>query len=145
MMRTMRVLLSICACALLVMAGCKKESAAEAGAAPAADGAAASSVLDLDDTTFAAATAQGVVLVDFWAPWCPPCRAQGPIIDDVAKQLGDTAKVAKVNVDKAKTTAQAFGVRSIPTLVVLKDGKTVKSFTGLTQADALVAAVKEAL
>lgn len=145
MMKTMRVLLSICACALLVMAGCKKESAAEAGAAPAADGATASSVLDLDDTTFAAATAQGVVLVDFWAPWCPPCRAQGPIIDAVAKQLGDTAKVAKVNVDKAKTTAQTFGVRSIPTLVVLKDGKTVKSFTGLTQADALVAAVKEAL
>ena len=144
-MKTMRVLLSTCACVLLVMTGCKKEPAANADAASAADGAAKSSVLDLDDTTFAAATAQGVVLVDFWAPWCPPCRAQGPIIDDVAKQLGNTAKVAKVNVDKAKTTAQAFGVRSIPTLVVLKDGKTVKSFTGLTQADALVAAVKEAL
>ena len=70
---------------------------------------------------------------------------QGPIVDAVAKQLGETAKVAKVNVDNAKATAQAFGIRSIPTLVVLKDGKTVKSFTGLTQADALVAAVKEAL
>ena len=100
----------------------------------------------LDGTPFDTSVFNGKpTLLNFWATWCPPCRAQGPIIDAVAKQLGDTAKVAKVNVDNAKATAQAFGVRSIPTLVVLKDGKTVKSFTGLTQADALVAAVKDAL
>lgn len=142
-MNTMSPLLTACACTLLMVTGCDKKPVASA--APAADGSAAIGVLELDDATFAAQTAQGVVLVDFWAPWCPPCRMQGPIVDAVAKQLGDTAKVAKVNVDNAKATAQAFGIRSIPTLVVLKDGKTVKSFTGLTQADALVAAVKEAL
>lgn len=130
-------------CALLLMTGCNRNPATDA--TPTADGAARSTVLELDDTTFSMQTARGVVLVDFWAPWCPPCRKQGPIVDAVAKQLGGTARVAKVNVDNAKATAQAFGIRSIPTLVVLKDGKTVKSFTGLTQADALVAAVKEAL
>lgn len=143
MMKTLCALLPAYACALLMMTGCDKKPAADA--VPATADKAQSAVLELDDTTFAAQTAQGVVLVDFWAPWCPPCRMQGPIVDAVAKQLGSTAKVAKVNVDNAKATAQTFGIRSIPTLVVLKDGKTVKSFTGLTQADALVAAVKEAL
>ena len=143
MMKMLCALLTACACALLLMTGCDKKPSADA--VPATADKAQSAVLELDDTTFAAQTAQGVVLVDFWAPWCPPCRMQGPIVDAVAKQLGSTAKVAKVNVDNAKATAQAFGVRSIPTLVVLKDGKTVKSFTGLTQTDALVAAVKDAL
>lgn len=142
-MNTKSLLLTACACALLMVVGCDKKPVA--GTVPAADTAAESGVLELDDATFAVQTAQGVVLVDFWAPWCPPCRTQGPIVDAVAKQLGSIAKVAKVNVDNAKATAQAFGIRSIPTLVVLKDGKTVKSFTGLTQADALVDAVKEAL
>ena len=93
---------------------------------------------------FAAQTAQGVMLVDFWAPWCGPCRRQGPIVEQVAEQLGAAAKIAKVNVDEAPKTAQKFGIESIPTLIVFKDGKPVKQFEGLTQAADLVAAIKAA-
>jgi thioredoxin 1 len=134
----------LCACGSLVFAGCDKTPAPKSGTA-AETVQAGGRVVELNDMNFAAQTSQGVVLVDFWAPWCPPCREQGPIVDAVAKQLGDTAKVVKVNVDEAPQTAQAFGIRSIPTLVVLKDGKQVKQFVGLTQADELVAAVKGSL
>ena len=85
------------------------------------------------------------MLVDFWAPWCGPCRMQGPLVETVAGRLGKTAKVAKVNVDQASQTAQKFGVQSIPTLIVLKDGKPFKPFVGVTQPDELIAAVKAAL
>jgi len=119
------------------------------GAPEAADetGAVASSgkAIELNDMDCKAQTAQGVVLVDFWAPWCPPCRAQGPIIDRVAGEIGDKAKVAKLNVDNARETAQAFKVSGIPTLVLMKDGKEVKRFTGLTKADVLVKAINELL
>lgn len=102
-------------------------------------------VISLDDSSFDAAIASGVVLVDFWATWCPPCRAQLPLVDEAAKQLEGKAKVAKVNVDKGKKTAARFGVQSIPTLIVFKDGKEVKKFVGLTQPEDLVAAVNAAL
>ena len=102
-------------------------------------------VLSLDDSSFDAAIASGVVLVDFWASWCPPCRKQLPLVDKAAEQLAGKAKVAKVNVDKGKKTATRFGVQSIPTLIIFKDGKEVKKFVGLTQPDELVAAVNAAL
>ena len=108
-------------CGCLLLAGCSPQQdqpSVAAGVAPAASG----SVLELTDATFGPQTAQGVVLVDFWAPWCGPCRMQGPLVETVAGRLGKTAKVAKVNVDQASQTAQKFGVQSIPTLIVLKDG-----------------------
>jgi len=83
------------------------------------------------------------VLVDFWAPWCGPCRTQGPILDRVADRLGDKAVVGKVNVDEEKELAQAYGVEAIPTLVVLKRGQVVQRFTGVQQADTLVKALEE--
>ena len=103
-----------------------------------------SGVVELTDMNFGTETAQGVVLVDFWAPWCGPCRMQGPIVEKAAEQLGGKAKVAKVNVDKAPQTAQKFGIQSIPTLIVFKNGKSVKQFVGVTQAAELVAAVQAA-
>ncbi|MFT8889222.1 MAG: thioredoxin [Ethanoligenens sp.] len=72
------------------------------------------------------------VLIDFWATWCGPCRMQGPIVEDVAEELGDTATVAKLNVDENPELAAQFSVMSIPTLVFLKDGKIVGQRVGVT-------------
>jgi thioredoxin 1 len=88
--------------------------------------------------------AAGVVLVDFWAPWCPPCRRQGPIVDEVAEKAKAYGKVIKLNVDDEPAVASKFGIRSIPTLIIFKDGKIQKQFQGFTDASTLIAAMKAA-
>ena len=70
------------------------------------------------------------VLIDFWAPWCGPCRMMGPIIEQLAEEYEGKAKVGKVNVDEEGELSQAFGVMSIPTIVLVKDGKIVKQAVG---------------
>lgn len=84
------------------------------------------------------------VLIDFWAPWCGPCRMQGPILEQVAASLGDTAVVAKVNVDDEPELASRFGVSSIPTLVVMKRGQVIRRMVGVQPAPVLAAAVQAA-
>lgn len=76
-------------------------------------------------------------LVDLWAPWCAPCRAQLPIVNKVADNAGEKAHVVKVNVDEAGDVAEKLGVNSIPTLIVFKNGKEVKRFVGVQSADIL--------
>lgn len=71
------------------------------------------------------------VLLDFWASWCGPCRMVGPIVDEVANEVGELAKIGKVNVDEEQELAQKFNVMSIPTLVVIKGGKVVQSVVGV--------------
>jgi thioredoxin 1 len=88
--------------------------------------------------------AAGVVLVDFWAPWCPPCRRQGPIVDDVAEKAKAYGKVIKLNVDDEPAVASKYGIQSIPTLIIFKDGEIQKQFQGLTYASTLIAAMKAA-
>lgn len=78
------------------------------------------------------------VLVDFWATWCGPCQMQGPIVEQVATAMGDKAKVGKMDVDQNPTTAQKFGIMSIPTLMIFKGGKVVKQFVGVQQKETLV-------
>ena len=70
------------------------------------------------------------VLIDFWAPWCGPCRMMGPIIEQLAEEYEGKAKVGKVNVDEEGELSQAFGVMSIPTIVLVKDGKVEKQAVG---------------
>jgi thioredoxin 1 len=101
-------------------------------------------VLHLDGANFTDQTAQGVALVDFWAPWCGPCRMQSPIIDQVAETIGSKAKVAKVNVDEAPSVASAFGVLSIPTLLILKDGQVVQKYVGVQNQEKLLEAINQA-
>jgi thioredoxin 1 len=85
----------------------------------------ASGVLHLDDTTFdeILATTEGVLMVDFWAEWCGPCRAVAPILEDLAGASSGKVTLAKVNVDEHPALAARFGVRSIPTILFVKDGK----------------------
>ena len=98
---------------------------------------------ELTQKTFSEFTGSGVALVDFWAPWCGPCRFQLPILEQVAAQLPQV-KIGKVNVDDEPDLAANYGVNTIPYLVVFKDGQKKADFVGLRQANVLVEALQAA-
>ena len=85
--------------------------------------------MDLTEKTFDNVISGGITLVDFWATWCGPCRMLSPIVDEVAEET-DSVKVCKVNVDEEAQLASMFGIEVIPTLIVIKDGKTVNKSVG---------------
>ena len=70
------------------------------------------------------------VFVDFWADWCPPCKIVGPIVDEIAEEMEGQVKVCKVNVDESQQTAQSYGIKAIPTLILFKNGSAVKTMVG---------------
>jgi thioredoxin 1 len=86
---------------------------------------------ELTDNTFNERISKGVSLVDFWAPWCAPCRIQGPIVNDLANEVQNRAHICKMNVDENQKTARRFSIRSIPTILIFKDGNMVKQFVGV--------------
>lgn len=94
-------------------------------------------VKHLTDSNFNAETSEGLVIVDFWAPWCGPCRIQGPIIDELSEEMTDVT-FAKIDVDENPETAASFGVQSIPTLIVKKDGQVVETVVGVHRKEQLI-------
>ena len=104
-------------------------------------------VEQLTDATFEVDVLEksGVVLVDFWAPWCGPCRMVGPIIDDLAQEYAGRATIAKLNVDDNQQTAVRYGVMSIPTMLIFKDGKPVDKIMGAVPKQIIAATLDKHL
>lgn len=90
-------------------------------------------ILNLNNKNFRATTSRGLVLIDFWAAWCGPCKMMAPVLNEVAEEAGDQAIVAKVNVDHNQDLAKRFKIKSIPTLVLLRDGVEINRYVGVKQ------------
>jgi thioredoxin 1 len=92
----------------------------------------------LSDKTFSQQIKSGIVLVDFWASWCMPCKMMAPILNDVAENVTGNVTIAKLNIEQNQSAATKYKVRSIPTLIMFKDGKEVNRIVGVKQKDFLL-------
>jgi len=97
-----------------------------------------SAIKELSDANFAAQVKSGLTLVDFWASWCMPCKMMAPILNEVADEIGDKAKVAKLDVETHRASSAKYGVRNIPTMILFRDGKEINRFVGVKTKSFLV-------
>ncbi len=107
----------------------------------------AEGILEIDDGSFDTEVLQSEkpVLVDFWAPWCGPCKAIGPVIEELASTYGDQVKFAKCNVDDNPVTPGKYGIRAIPTLIFFKDGNVADQITGMVAKSKLEESISNIL
>ena len=101
--------------------------------------------IDLTSANFNETIAKGVTLVDFWAPWCGPCRMIAPVIDELAEDFDGQAKICKVNTDEQQELAVKFEVRSIPTIIFMKDGQKVDQMVGAASKEVFADKIKSLL
>lgn len=102
-------------------------------------------MLNVDSNNFEKEVLQAntPVVVDFWAQWCGPCKALAPVLEDVAKEMGENAKVVKLNVDDNHDLAAQYGIRGIPTLIFFKDGQAKKTLVGNQPRGEIVQSIKD--
>ena len=100
-------------------------------------------VEELTDATFddVIHNSQTPVLVDFWAPWCGPCKMMSPILEEIASEYTNKAKICKLNTDDARDSAMEFGISAIPTIILFKDGQVQNKWVGLTSKKLIVSAI----
>ena len=100
-------------------------------------------IVNATDQTFNEETSKGLVLADFWATWCGPCKMIAPVLEELDDEMSDKVKIVKLDVDENQETAQKFGVMSIPTLLLFKDGEVVDQVIGYQPKEALVELVNK--
>ena len=107
----------------------------------------AGNVIELSDASFDETihSSQEPVLVDFWAPWCGPCRMLTPIVEQIAEEFAGRAKICKLNTDQGRDTAIEFGISAIPTIILFKAGQVQKKWVGLTGKKDISAAIQKLL
>ncbi|MBT5491095.1 thioredoxin [bacterium] len=101
--------------------------------------------IELTNENFESTTNEGISLVDFWAPWCGPCKMLTPIIEELAEDFEGKANICKVNTDNQQELAVKFGIKSIPSIFLIKNGEVVSSFNGVKSKQVLAASLDELL
>jgi thioredoxin 1 len=100
-------------------------------------------IIKLTSSNFVDETGKGIVMVDFWATWCMPCKAMAPVIEEIASHTIGKVKVGKVDIDANRTLASQFGIQAIPTIIIFKDGMPMETLIGVQSKEALVNALSK--